>query len=73
MKSVVIRPLGLSASLSVSTHGIALSNWCKQQGLVSGTDFDWSYQPPDLSIVFNFYGESESFATLFSLKWNNYQ
>ena len=69
MKSVVIRPLGLSASLSVSTHGIELSRWCMQQGLISGPDFDWAYRPDDISIVFNFYGEAESFATMFALKW----
>lgn len=68
MKSVVIPPLG-DRSLSASTHGITMNYWCKDQGLIGGQDFDWSYHPVDLTVTFNFYGEAESFATMFALKW----
>jgi hypothetical protein len=46
-----------------------MSRWCKEQGLMSGRDFEWTYHPEDYTVNFTFYGESESFASLFALKW----
>jgi hypothetical protein len=48
-----------------------MSRWCKEQGLLSGRDFEWAYHPEDYTVNFTFYGEAESFASLFTLKWTS--
>ena len=71
MKTVSIPPKSLSSASgwTASSLGIEMSRWCKEQGLMSGRDFDWAYHPEDYTVNFIFYGEAESFASLFALKW----
>ena len=71
MKTVSIPPKYLSSagSWTASSLGIDMSRWCKEQGLVPGRDFEWAYNPQDYTVDFTFYGEAESFASLFALKW----
>jgi hypothetical protein len=52
-----------------ANNAIEMSIWCRQQGLIIGTDYSWSFNPEDNEIVFKFYGDSESWATMFSLVW----
>ena len=60
-----LRPQG---HISVATRlGIELSAWCKEQGLVRDHDYDWAFNHGELH--FRFYGDSESYATLFTLRW----
>ena len=73
MKTVSIMPKSLSSASgwTASSLGIEMSRWCKEQGLMSGRDFEWAYHPEDYTVNFTFYGESESFASLFALKWTS--
>jgi hypothetical protein len=52
-----------------ANNAIEMSIWCRQQGLIIGTDYSWSFNPEDNEIVFKFYGASESLATMFALVW----
>ena len=52
-----------------ANNAIEMSIWCRQQGLIMGTDYTWSFHPDDNQIVFKFYENSESWATMFSLVW----
>ena len=71
MKTVSITPKTLKRATvwDASTRGIEMSRWCKEQGLIAGRDFEWAYHPQDYTVNFTFYGEAESFASLFALKW----
>ena len=73
MKTVSIMPKSLERVTiwDASERGIDMSRWCKEQGLVAGRDFEWAYNPQDYTVNFTFYGESESFASLFALKWTS--
>jgi len=53
-----------------ANNAIEMSIWCRQQGLVNHTDYSWSYHPDDNEIEFKFYGDSESWASMFALVWN---
>ena len=48
---------------------INMSQWCRNQGLIHDTDYSWSFHPDDNEIVFKFYGDSESWASMFALVW----
>ncbi len=50
--------------------GIDLSAWCKEQGLVQNRDYDWAFRQGELH--FRFHCDSESYATLFTLRWAEY-
>jgi hypothetical protein len=52
--------------------GIELSQWCREHGLVRDKDYDWAFMPNDRAIHFRFYGENESFASLFAIRWAEY-
>lgn len=65
MIAVRLRPRG--DMRTTSSLGIELSAWCKQQGLVREHDYDWAFMQGELH--FRFYGDSESYATLFTLRW----
>ena len=52
-----------------ANNAIEMSIWCRHQGLIIGTDYTWSFNPEDNEIVFKFYENSESWATMFSLVW----
>lgn len=68
MIMICLRPKGHT---SVTTRlGIELSMWCKQQGLLREQDYDWAHMQGELH--FRFHGESESYATLFALRWAEY-
>ena len=65
-------PNGLGALGWRSHMGIELSKWCQDQGLVRDQDYDWAFMPNDRAVHFRFYGENESFSTLFALRWAEY-
>ena len=52
-----------------ANNAIEMSIWCRQQGLVQNTDYNWRFCPDDNEIVFKFYGASESWASMFALVW----
>lgn len=52
---------------------IDMSNWCKENGLRHSYDFDWALITKDKEIHFRFYSDSESYSTLFALKWAGYE
>lgn len=49
---------------------IKMSTWCKEQGLVYGKDYDWTFRTPLQTVDFRFFGEFESFGSLFALTWS---
>jgi hypothetical protein len=55
-----------------STLGIEISRWCQEHGLVRNQDYAWWYMLSERTLHFKFYGEDESFATLFALRWAEY-
>lgn len=52
-----------------SNHAIQLSDWCKDQGLIMGLDFEWSVQKDDEQIMFKFMNAGEKYSTIFALKF----
>jgi hypothetical protein len=52
---------------------IELSNWCKEQGLVHGRDYDWAFMNTIKEIHFRFYSDSESMSTMFTLRWAGHE
>jgi hypothetical protein len=52
-----------------ANSAIEMSIWCRHQGLIQNTDYNWSFNPDDNVVVFKFYGDSERWATMFSLVW----
>lgn len=52
---------------------IEMSNWCKEQGLVHGQDYDWALITALREVHFRFYSESESIITIFALKWAGHE
>jgi hypothetical protein len=52
-----------------ANNAIEMSIWCRQQGLIQNTDYNWSFNPDENEIEFRFHGASESYATMFSLRW----
>jgi hypothetical protein len=49
--------------------GIQMSHWCKERGLEREKDYSWAFLADCKEIHFQFYNESESFSTMFALKW----
>lgn len=66
MKTVVIpfKHQRLATGLSLE-----MVYWCKDQGLQRDTDFEWRFVPSKKEIQFYFYGDKESYATMFALRW----
>jgi len=52
-----------------SIVGIQMSHWCKERGLEREKDYSWAFLTDCKEIHFQFYNESESFSTMFALKW----
>lgn len=52
--------------------GIELSRWCQEQGLIHNQDYDWAVITAKKELHFRFYGNNQSVATLFTLKWAQY-
>jgi len=65
MIMVQLRPRG--ERKLITGLGIELSAWCKAQGLIREQDYDWAFNQDELH--FRFHGDSESYATLFTLRW----
>ncbi len=61
-----------------SNHAILLAEWCKDQGLIMGLDFEWAVWAEDQFIEFEFMGRGEKYSSMFALKfgegsaWNFY-
>lgn len=52
-----------------SNHAIHLSEWCKDQGLIMGLDFEWAVWQDEKKIIFNFMKNGEKYSTMFALKF----
>lgn len=52
-----------------SNHAIHLAEWCKDQGLIMGLDFEWAVWQDEKKIVFNFMNNGERHSTMFALKF----
>jgi hypothetical protein len=52
-----------------SNHAIQLAEWCKDQGLVMGLDFEWAVQQIDEYLSFKFMNKGEKYSTMFALKF----
>lgn len=52
-----------------SNHAIQLAEWCKDQGLVMGLDFEWAVVQVDEYISFKFDGKGEKYSSMFALKF----
>jgi hypothetical protein len=54
-----------------SNHAIQLAEWCKDQGLVMGLDFEWAVFQADEYISFKFDGKGEKYSSMFALKFGS--
>jgi hypothetical protein len=54
-----------------SNHAILLADWCKDQGLIMGRDFEWAVWQNESKINFKFFGQAEKYGTMFSLKFGD--
>ena len=52
---------------------IEMSYWCRDLGLERGRDYDWYFLSQEKKIHFRFYGDRESYATMFALKWTGHE
>jgi hypothetical protein len=50
-------------------EAIAMSQWCRDMGLERNTDYDWTFMTGKKEIHFRFFGNKESYSTMFALKW----
>lgn len=50
-----------------SNYGIKMAEWCKDQGLIMGRDFEWSVWSGDEKINFKFMGKGEKYSSMFVL------
>lgn len=54
-----------------SNYAILLSDWCKDQGLIMGLDFEWAVWAQDEFIEFKFMGKGEKYSSMFALKFGD--
>jgi hypothetical protein len=54
-----------------SNHAIQLAEWCKDQGLIMGLDFEWAVMLVDEYISFKFANKCEKYSTMFALKFGS--
>lgn len=54
-----------------SNHAIKLADWCKEQGLIMGLDFEWAVVHADEYISFKFDGKGEKYSSMFALKFGS--
>lgn len=52
-----------------SNHAIKLAEWCKDQGLIMGLDFEWAVFQTDEFVSFKFMNKGEKYSTIFALKF----
>lgn len=50
-----------------SNYAIKMSEWCKEQGLIMGLDFEWAVWAGEESISFKFMGNGEKYSSMFAL------
>jgi hypothetical protein len=66
---VQYRKLDFMKLYHASNHAIQLAEWCKDQGLIMGLDFEWAVLQAEEKIVFNFMNNGEKHSTMFALKF----
>jgi hypothetical protein len=54
-----------------SNHAIQLAEWCKDQGLIMGLDFEWAVMQSDEILSFKFMNKGEKYSTMFALKFGS--
>jgi len=54
-----------------SNHAIHLADWCKDQGLIMGLDFEWAVFQVDEFVSFKFMNKGEKYSTMFALKFGS--
>jgi hypothetical protein len=69
MKTIVIPWINDERPGAKAQRALEMNLWCRKQGLKSNTDYDWYYEPAFKCTKFRFYGNSESVATMFALRW----
>jgi len=52
-----------------SNHAIMLADWCKDQGLIMGLDFEWMVMQAEERIIFKFMNNGEKYSTMFALRF----
>ncbi len=52
-----------------SNHAIKLADWCKDQGLIMGLDFEWAVVQAEEFISFKFDGKGEKYSSMFALRF----
>lgn len=66
MKKVIIPWKNQRAA---ATQAVEISEWCRECGLRMNFNYEWYFNHHEGTTVFEFIGESESYATLCALKW----
>lgn len=66
---VQYRKLDFMKLYHASNHAIQLAEWCKDQGLIMGLDFEWAVLQAEEKIVFNFMNNGKKYSTMFALKF----
>jgi len=51
----------------VTNYAIQLSDWCKDQGLIMGMDFEWAVDTYEEKIRFSFMNRGGKYSTMFAL------
>ncbi len=54
-----------------SNHAVILAEWCKEQGLIIGLDFEWAVWRDAEKISFKFMNKGEKYSSLFALKFGD--
>ena len=54
-----------------SNHAIQLAEWCKDQGLIMGRDFEWAVMQVDEYVSFKFMNKGEKYSSMFALKFGS--
>ena len=65
------RHLDFMKMYHASNHAIKLAEWCKDQGLVMGLDFEWSVWQGEEKIIFKFMNRGEKYSSMFALKFGS--
>jgi hypothetical protein len=68
---VQYRHLDFMKLYHASNHAIQLAEWCKDQGLIMGLDFEWAVMQADEYISFKFANKGEKYSTMFALKFGS--
>lgn len=52
---------------------IEMSYWCRDMGMERNVDYEWYFNSTKKEIYFRFFGEKESYATMFALRWAGHE